>query len=89
MNNKPISANEYQKALAAFVRRHGARVRRAEAMILLAIRSKELFKKVVDANPKMKHKLRGEGQTKYLTTVIFNLLPAAARCAINGEGNEG
>ena len=73
------------KALAAFVRAHGERVRRARAMALLQIRDKHVFKKVVDANPAMKHKLRGEGQSKYLTTVIFSLLPAAARCATNGE----
>lgn len=75
------------KGLESFVERHGARVRRAEAMQLLQIHDKRVFKKVVDANPQMKHRLRGEGQTKYLTSAIWHLLPATARCATNGGGN--
>lgn len=82
-----------QTALNAFVARHGARVRRSQAMGLLGIRDGDVFKKVVDANPELKHKLTGEGQTKYLTSVIFGLVgtpgegtrpTSAARCATSG-----
>ena len=66
------------------MKEHGARVRRRQAMRLLSIRDAALFKKVVDANPDLKHKLNGEGQTKYLTAVIFRLT-SAARCATSGE----
>ena len=78
-------SNDEQKVLAAFIKVHGLRLRRAQAMALLQIRDKAAFKKVVDANPGMRHKLSGEGQTRYLTAVVFGLLPAAARCATNGE----
>ena len=85
MNNPPED-----KGLAAFVQTHGSRVRRREAMALLGIRDKHVFQKVVDANPDLAHKLTGEGQTKYLTAVVFRLLgeirPAAnsSRCATRG-----
>ena len=81
---KPASPAE-RRALVKFTARHGLRVRRQEAMQLLNIKDKCVFKKVVDANPAIKHSLLGEGQTKYLTTVIFDLLPSAVRCATCGE----
>ena len=68
-----MTLNQFQKD-------HGIRVRRAEAMALLGHKDKAVFKKVVDANPAMKHRLGGEGQDKYLTSVIYDLL-YPARCA--------
>ena len=62
--------------LAQLVAVHGSRVRRRTAMELLGIRDKEVFKKVVDANPAMKHKLNGEQQTRYRTDAIWELLQA-------------
>lgn len=51
-----------------------ARVPRSRAMELLSITSERVFAKVVDANPGMKHKLKGEKRCKYLTAVIAELL---------------
>jgi hypothetical protein len=76
--------NDLGTERAAFVARHGARVRRAAAMKLLGLADKHTFQKVVDANPALRHKLIGEGQAKYLTGVIFDLLSSAARCATTG-----
>lgn len=70
-----MNAKNDEEDRRAFVAEHGARVRRTEAMALLGIRDKHTFTKVVDANPQMRHKLPGEGQAKYLTSVIFELLP--------------
>ena len=79
-------------ALAAYVQTHGTRVRRKAAMALLCIHDKHVFQKVVDANPDLIHKLPGEGQTKYLTAVIFRLVSArpgsAARCSTKGAGQQ-
>lgn len=83
--DKTMTKIDEQKLLAAFIREHGSRVRRTKAMMILGIQDSRTFKKVVDANPGMCHRLNGEGQTRYLTAVIFGLLPAAARCATNGE----
>lgn len=77
---------EEQRELAAFVARHGARVRRSQAMRLLTINQDEVFKKFVDAHPEMKHQLDGEGQCKYLTEVIWLHLPTVTRCATRREG---
>lgn len=73
------------RALAALVARHGVRVRAGVAMQLLCIADHETFRKVVDANPKLKHCLPGESQPKYLTAEIFALLPAAAWCGTVGQ----
>ena len=72
-------------ALLRFSHRHGARVRRAEAKLILGIRDNKTFRKVVDANPHLRHRIPGEDQDKYLTAVLFLLLPAPARCATRGE----
>lgn len=56
-----------------------ARVTRHVAMELLCIDDSRTFKKVVDANPEIKHTLPGEKRAKYLTSVIVRLLDP--RCA--------
>lgn len=71
--------------MEAFVRIYGRRVRRANAMQLLNIEDARTWKKVVDANPQLANKLKGESQPKYLTTEIFALLPISAWCATGGE----
>lgn len=73
--------------LNSFIRLHGARVRRAQAMALLNVRSPETFRKIVDANPGLRHRLDGEGQTWYVTAVIFTMLPNDARRAA-GSGDQ-
>lgn len=87
MKNMAVKLPNQQEIawLNAFVRRHGARVRRAAAMELLDIADSHTFAKVVDANPDLVHKLPGERQAKYVTAVIYRLLPAASRCATCGE----
>lgn len=52
-----------------------ARVPRRRAMELLSIDDERVFAKVVDANPSLRHKLKGEKRCKYLTAVIAELLP--------------
>lgn len=75
--------------LGEFQREHGARVRRAEAMRLLGIVDKQAFRKVVDANPTLRHRLNGEAQDRYLTAAIHALLyTAPARCATRGEARK-
>ena len=71
--------------LCEFQHHHGARVRRSDAMRLLVITNRHTFNKVVDANPGMRHRIPGEGQYKYLTAVIYNLLANPTRCATEGE----
>lgn len=63
------------------------RVRRAVAMRLLCIENDDLFKKVVDATPGLAHKLPGETNAKYLTSVIAKMLSPndSSRCATEGE----
>lgn len=63
-----------------------ARVTRRLAMDLLAIRHAETFRKVVDANPDMVHRLPGETRAHYRTDVIARLLASPARCAASREG---
>lgn len=67
--------------------KYPARVRRAVAMQLLCIENDDTFKKVVDANPGLAHKLPGETESKYLTEVIAKLLQPtdSSRCATRGE----
>jgi hypothetical protein len=62
-------------SLEEFIRQHGARVRRAEAMWLLGITRADVFRKLVDARPDLRHRLPGERQDKYVSAVIYELLP--------------
>ncbi len=61
-----------------------ARVTRAVAMQLLAC-SEKTFTKVVDANPHLKHRLRGETRSKYLTSEIRKLLALPTVCDPRGR----
>lgn len=63
-----------------------ARVSRQTAMSLLCIDNKATFRKVVDANPRLVHKLPGEKRAKYLTSVITELLSPNSRCVALREG---
>lgn len=63
--------------LDQYIEKHGARVRRAEAMVMLGIHDPAVFRKLLDARPDLSHRLPGESQSKYVTAVIFSLLPAA------------
>lgn len=85
-NHNSLSS-EQRAELAAFQREHGLRVRRAEAMALLDIKTNLLFQKVVDANPGLAHRVPGEKQDKYVTAVIYALRPAS-RCVACGEGDK-
>lgn len=85
MNIKPLNPDQQAAAVAAFQREHGARVRRAEAMRLLDIADERTFNKVVDATPHLRHRLPGESQDKYVTSVIYFLRPDISRCATSGE----
>lgn len=51
-----------------------ARVGRAKAMELLGIKDRRTFRKVVDANPQVRHCLPGEVRPKYLTAELTKLL---------------
>ena len=51
-------------------------------MLLLGIKSDALFRKVVDANPQVCHRLPGETRCRYLTAELAKLL----RCGVPGEG---
>lgn len=62
-----------------------ARVTRAVAMQLLGA-TKNTFPKIVDANPQLKHRLRGEVHFKYLTAEIRKLLtPVPTVCEPRGR----
>lgn len=67
------------RGLAEFQKLHGARVRRAEAMEILGIASDRVFTKVVEANPNLRHRVAGEEQDRYITALLFGLLPESAR----------
>jgi hypothetical protein len=71
--------------LLEFQQAHGLRVRRAVAMALLDVSDERTFRKIVDANPELAHRIPGESQDRYVTSVIYRLLPTA-RCATRGEG---
>lgn len=58
------------------------RVTRREAMTLLGIKSDALFRKVVDANPDLCHRLPGETRCHYRMDRLSQLL----RCGVPGEG---
>lgn len=60
-----------------------ARVTRARAMELLCIDDDRTFRKVIDANPQIAHRLPGETRAKYLTSELARLLKP--RCATEGE----
>jgi len=59
-----------------FIILHGHRLRRAQAMQLLGVADKRVWRKVIDARPELRHRLPGERQDKYLAGVIYDLLPA-------------
>ena len=61
-----------------------ARVTRAVAMQLLSC-TKATFSKVVDANPQLKHRLRGETRFKYLTSEIRKLISTPTVCDPRGR----
>lgn len=54
-----------------------ARISSGAAMELLGIKSKVTWRKVIDANPHLAHKLPGEVRPKYLTSAVLALLPAS------------
>lgn len=58
------------------------RVTRREAMGMLGIKCQATFRKVVDANPDLCHRLPGETRNHYLVARISQLL----RCGVPGEG---
>ena len=51
-----------------------ARVNAKTAMAMLGVATKETFRKVVDANPQLVHRLPGEVRRKYLTREISKLM---------------
>lgn len=59
-----------------------ARVSRTIAMQLLCISSKRVFKKVVDANPRLRHRLAGETRWRYLREEIARLLSPNAKPSV-------
>jgi len=62
-----------------------ARVTRQVAMQLLCVTSKRTFKKVVDANPQLRHRLPGEVRYKYLRDEIAKLLTRPTVCDPRGR----
>lgn len=52
-----------------------ARVNAAEARRMLGVRDKRVWRKVVDANPQLVHRLPGEVRNRYLTRELLKLLP--------------
>lgn len=63
-----------------------SRVARALAKKLLSCDNERTFKKVVDANPQLKHRLPGETRFKYLTDEIRKLLaPKPTVCDPRGR----
>lgn len=87
MQRTRAAAQARERARAELVAKHGVRVRAGVAMQILCIADHETFRKVVDANPQLKHCLPGEAQPKYLTAEIFALLPTAAWCGATGQEN--
>jgi uncharacterized protein (DUF1697 family) len=64
-----------------------ARVSAATARQILAVRSTRVWRKIVDANPQLVHRLAGETRHHYVTLELFKLLDVA-RCAAQGEGRQ-
>lgn len=64
--------------LQQLLKRHGARVRRKVAMEMLGVSCQKTFYKIVAGIPRIKHRLPGEGQDKYLVAVIFEINPKSA-----------
>ena len=89
--NEPMTWSRIQEACAllpAELRTQllgHARVSRVLAMRALDVTEGRLFKKIVDANPDLVHRLPGETRAKYRTAVIARLLLSDARCATRGE----
>lgn len=67
--------------LTEYIKLHGCRVRRGDAMRMLCIIDDRTWQKVLDANPQLRHRLRGERQFKYVTAEIFRLLPASQQAS--------
>lgn len=70
--------------------KYPARVTRHVAMELLCIDDPRVFRKVIDANPDLAHRLPGEKKAKYLLAIIARLLEPEncnSRCA-TGTGGE-
>ena len=65
-----------------------ARVSRKTAMLLLGILHSRTFTKVVDANPRLVHRLPGEQRARYRVDEIARLLSPAPRCAAQEEGKK-
>lgn len=63
-----------------------ARVRMGQAIELLGC-TKHTFAKVVDANPQIKHRLKGEVHFKYLTVEIRKLVTPSTVCEPRGRKN--
>jgi hypothetical protein len=69
--------------------KYTARVTRHVAMELLCIDDPRVFRKVIDANPDLAHRLPGEKKAKYLRAVIDRLLqPENSRCATGTGGGK-
>lgn len=56
-----------------------ARVNAKRAREILSVVSSNLFRKIVDANPQLVHRLPGEVRPKYLTSELLALLKKATR----------
>jgi hypothetical protein len=69
--------------------KYPARVKRHVAMELLSIDDDEVFRKVVDANPDLAHRLPGEKKAKYLTEVIAKLLSPNNPAVIDRRDKDG
>lgn len=68
--------------------KYPARVSRHVAMELLCVDDGRVFRKIVDANPNLAHRLPGEKRAKYLLSVIIRLLQPD-RCATGAlEGKQ-
>jgi hypothetical protein len=52
-----------------------ARLSAREAMTFLGIKDRRTWRKVIDANPAMVHRLPGEDRPKYLTGELKKLIP--------------
>jgi hypothetical protein len=64
--------------------KYPARVTRHVAMELLCIVDPRVFRKVIDANPDLAHRLPGEKKAKYLLAIIARLMEpenCESRCA--------
>ena len=69
--------------------RHPARVSRATAMEILCIHTQTVFAKVVDSNPQIIHRLKGETRNRYLRDELAKLLTSKATvCEPRGRNSK-